>query len=122
MKRLILIMTVLFGTAAMAQNYIAPEPNERQEQEAKVLASKLDDQLSLTEKQLLAVELLNGEFIARRDEIIGRQDISTLEKNELLEAIYVEQEKEMADIVTRVQLDLYEKIRGELQPLIVIKE
>jgi hypothetical protein len=121
MKRIIFICIALLSTGAFAQNYIAPKPNERQELEAEELAGELDDQLSFTENQLLQVELLNGEFIARRDEIVGSQEISILEKNELLEAIYVEQGNEMADILTRVQMNRYATIRGDLQPLIVLK-
>jgi|GEM_PF-4549538 len=122
MKTYILLLVVLMGTAAAAQNYVAPKPNPRQEKEAVQLASKLDDQLAFTEKQLLAVETLNGEFIARRDEIVGNQNISLGEKNELLEAIYVEQGNEMADILVREQMNLYKTIRGDIQPLVVIVE
>lgn len=123
MKRyLLLVMALFVGSMTFAQHYIAPDPNPRQKEEAMDLANQIDDRLSLTEKQLLLVENLNGEFIARRDFIIGDQEISIIEKNELLEAIYVEQGNEMADILVREQLVLYKKIRGELQPLVTIKE
>jgi hypothetical protein len=122
MKRYILLLVLLVGTAAAAQNYVAPQPNPRQEKEAIELAKKLNEELSFTGSQQLAVELLNGEFIARRDEIVGSQKLTLLEKNEFLEAIYVEQGHEMADILVREQINLYKIIRGDIQPLIVIVE
>lgn len=122
MKSLIILLLLTTSITATAQNYVAPDPNPRQMEEAKALAQELDMQLSLTEKQLLAVEKLNGEFIARRDLIVGNQGITILEKNRALQAMYQEQGKEMADIITRPQLNRYEEIRGNLQPLIVLTD
>jgi hypothetical protein len=116
MKRIIFIWIAFVSTGAFAQNYIAPKPNEFQEVEAEELAGELDNQLSFTENQLLKVE-----FIARRDQIVGSQEISILEKNEFLEAIYVEQGNEMADILSRLQMNRYASIRGDLQPLYVLR-
>ncbi|BAO56438.1 hypothetical protein NMS_2429 [Nonlabens marinus S1-08] len=110
------------SSALSAQDYIAPEPNDRQMEEAKMLTQVLNDELSLTEKQILQIEKLNGEFIARRDIIVGDQGLTIVEKNEFLESIYVEQGNEMADILAREQLNLYKRIRGDLQPLVVIVE
>jgi len=122
MKSLFFLLIMCAAGSVTAQDYIAPQPNERQMEEAIMLASKLDDQLSFTEKQLLAVEKLAGSFIARRDIIVGDQELTTIEKNEFLESIYVEEGNEMADILVREQMNLYERIRGDVQPLIVIIE
>jgi len=122
MKKLIFIAVVLFATVATAQNYIAPKPNERQLTEAKELAREIDKRISLTEIQLLDVEQLNGEFIARRDEIVGNRELSIERKNELLAAMYKEQSREMADIVTRRQLRRYRRVRGDIQPLIILEK
>ena len=122
MKRIFLLLLIVSGGAMNAQDYIAPEPNDRQMEESKKLTEALNDELSLTEKQILSIEKLNGEFIARRDIIVGDQGLTIVEKNEFLESIYVEQGNEMADILVREQLNLYKRIRGDLQPLVVIVE
>ena len=122
MRFIFLVLLMVSSTALTAQNRVAPKVKKSNKSEAKVLAEKLDNELSFTEKQLLAVEKLNKVFIKRRNKIIGNQKISISSKNELLEAIYVEQGNEMADILTRLQINRYAKVRGELQPLVVIEE
>ncbi len=120
MKRLFLLIAIITGMFASAQNYVAPEPTQLQIEEAKKLTLKLDDALSLSEKQLLRIEKIAGEFIARRDEILADQQLAINTKNELLEAIYVEEGNEMADVLVRAQIERYKKVRGDLQPLIVL--
>ncbi|PRP66578.1 hypothetical protein [Nonlabens agnitus] len=122
MKRLLIIAVLLISGIAAAQDYVAPEPNERQKEEGKELAREMDKQLSLTEKQLLLVEKVNATFNAQRDLVLGNKDLSIAEKNEVLQSLYVEQGREMTDILVREQLDLYERIRGDIQPLIVVEE
>ncbi|SCY01749.1 hypothetical protein SAMN05192588_0752 [Nonlabens sp. Hel1_33_55] len=122
MKNIIFILVLFITGSIAAQDYVAPEPNERQKTEAKELAKTMDMELSFTEKQLLLVEKINATFNAQRDQILGNQDLSIADKNEFLRAMYVEQGREMSDVLVREQLDLYERIRGEMQPLVVIEE
>jgi hypothetical protein len=122
MRRIIFIWIALISTGALAQNYIAPEPNERQEKEAKELTIRMNKELSLTGDQILAAEQINGEFIARRDLIIGRRDLSITDRNKLLYAMYLEQGNELSDVLVRYQITKFKKIRGKLQPLVVLKD
>ena len=116
-----MIAAMIISSIAVAQNYVAPEPNERQMKEAKELTQKMDDELSLTEEQILRAEQVNGEFMARRDLIIGRRDLPFQERNELLAAMYIEQGNELSDVLVRYQIKKFKKVRGRLQPLVVLR-
>ncbi len=122
MKIYLLLFVFLTSIEATSQNYVAPEPTKPQIEEAKKLTLELDNVLSLTEKQILRVEKVAGEFIARRDELLSDQELTIPIKNELLEALYVEEGNEMADILVRTQIERYKKVRGDLQPLIVLTD
>jgi len=121
MKKYIMIAAMIISSIAVAQNYVAPEPNERQMKEAKELTQKMDDELSLTEDQILRAEQVNGEFMARRDLIIGRRDLPFKERNELLAAMYIERGNELSDVLVRYQIKKFKKVRGRLQPLVVLR-
>lgn len=122
MKRFLFGIILLMSIFSVAQTYVAPEPIERQIKEAQEFTLKLDNELSLTEKQILLVEKIRAEFVARRDAIIGSKELTIDQKNNRLKALYLEEGREMADVLVRVQINKYSDIRGELQPLVVIKK
>lgn len=122
MKRFLFGIILLMSIFSVAQTYVAPEPIERQIKEAREFTLKLDNELSLTEKQILLVEKIRAEFVARRDAIIGSKELTIDQKNNRLKALYLEEGREMADVLVRVQINKYSDIRGELQPLVVIKK
>ncbi|AZQ44250.1 hypothetical protein [Nonlabens ponticola] len=121
MKNLTLLLLLMGCLQLSAQAYVEPYADQEISQEAKNLALEFDQELSLTERQLMLTERKNEEFIKRYQEVIDDDSIDVSLKNNLLSDLYREQGREMADILTRPQLLVYSRIRDELQPLIVIR-
>jgi hypothetical protein len=122
MKKILAILIMIIAGITTAQTKDADLPETTALEEAQELAFSIDKELSLTEKQLLLVEKLNKKFIDRRNLIVGDQETTLQRKNKLLQAMYVEQGNEMGDILTRPQLIRYQKIRGEIQPMLVLED
>lgn len=61
-----------------------------------------------------------AEFLAKRNAIITSSR-SIEEKNRMILTFYKEETGEMNDILTRVQLKQYKKIKPEIQPLLILK-
>ncbi|AZQ44249.1 hypothetical protein [Nonlabens ponticola] len=122
MKKILMIIAFMGSLSLGAQEYIAPSADDDVSKMAKEMAFDFDKKLSLTEKQLLMVEKLNEEFLQRQGLIFDNEELTIAEKNYRMKEMYEEQSREMADILTRPQLARYRKIRGEIQPLVIIEE
>lgn len=120
MKKLFLLLLLFTTTATLAQKYDGVESTSSQKEQAEKLTQQYNDYLSLTEDQIIIMEQKIAEFLAKRNAIITSSS-SIEEKNRMILAFYKEETGEMNDILTRVQLQLYKKIKPEIQPLLVLK-
>lgn len=122
MKNLLFSVVLITAfTFTSAQEELLTTVTPEQEKAAEELAMKFDDELSLTEMQLIKFQDKIETYTAYRDRILNAE-YSLEKKNRLLRAYYVEESREMGDILTRPQLFKYRKVRSELQPLYILSE
>lgn len=120
MKRLILVVSLIVSTIGYSQIYDPNEPTEQQEEQAKEVVAKLDSELGLTAKQEVLVLKSYADFIVKENLMIT-SDRNLEDKNRLLKALYIEQAKELNDVLTKPQRERFKKIRGKYDPLIQLK-
>lgn len=120
MKKLFLLLLLFTTTATFAQKYDGVESTASQKEQAEKLTQQYNDYLSLTEDQMIMMEQKIAEFLAKRNAIITSSR-SIEEKNRMILTFYKEETGEMNDILTRVQLKQYRKIKPEIQPLLILK-
>lgn len=110
---LILCCTIsIFGQNTMTQNSDNPEMEEWAEE----LTNKYSQQLAMQEKQRLLFQNKLVEF-KLKEEKIRSSEMSTKEKLAELQFNYQHETKDMADILTQPQLDVYRKLKVDYQPM-----
>ncbi|WP_124981428.1 hypothetical protein [Nonlabens xiamenensis] len=114
-----LIVVFLGFQNLQAQDLDLIEASKSQKDRAHLIVTKLNDQLSLTEKQYMLFHEKQTEFIAKNDAVIN-SDRTPDEANKLLRAFYKEQYQEMDDILTEPQMQVYREIRPVTDPLITV--
>ncbi|WP_299336546.1 hypothetical protein [uncultured Psychroserpens sp.] len=120
MKKLILLLISLITYNTYAQDSMLQSNNEQLEDKAVKITQTYSDQLSLTGKQFMLFQKTVEEFLIRREKI--ENAYKGKEKLKLLYEMQEVETKEMNDILTRPQLDLYKKIKLEIQPLDKVEE
>ncbi|WP_378175437.1 hypothetical protein [Aquimarina sp. SS2-1] len=124
MKHIVNMLIFFLSTIAFAQNPMTQNMEDPQlEKQAKELAQKYDDQLGLTEKQILLFENKIEEHLINSKKI-RNSNLETKEKIAQLKINYAQESRDMGDILTKPQLDLYKKIKPKLQPInpVVVKQ
>ena len=118
MMRTILLITIfiLSNTLGRAQTTFGLTPdNEKIEAKAKELTKKYNEQLALRAKEYLLFQKKIEEYLHLAEDIK-----ENYKGTEMLDRLYILQEEEigeMHNILTRIQWNLYKKIRPEIQPL-----
>jgi len=103
-----------------AQDTYFQDSTLRIQEKAQKVTDQYNDELALTAKQDLLFQKKVEEFLIRRNKIE-----TTLVGKEQLDALYkmqVQETKEMGDILTRPQMDLYKKIKSTIQPIKVVND
>ncbi len=124
MKNLLLALAFLFSSVVIAQNPMTQNMDDpKLEKEAKELTQKYNDQLGLTGKQVLLFETKVEEHLINAKKI-RNSNLQTKEKIAELKLNYANESKDMGDILTKPQLDLYKKLKPEYQPIdpVVVKK
>ncbi|MFD2565148.1 hypothetical protein [Aquimarina rubra] len=124
MKNILKIFILFLSTMAIAQNPLTQNMEDPQlEEEAKELTQKYDDQLGLTEKQILLFENKVEEYLINAKKI-RNSNLKTKKKIAELKLNYAKESKDMGDILTNPQLDLYNDLKPKFQPInpVVVKK
>ncbi|MHA7056975.1 hypothetical protein ACWGOQ_0007125 [Aquimarina sp. M1] len=124
MKNLVIAFALSMSAIALAQNPITQNMEDpKLEEEAKELTQKYNDQLGLTGKQILLFETKVEEYLINAKKI-RNSNLQTEQKITELKLNYANESKDMGDILTKPQLDLYKKLKSTYQPIepVVVKK
>ncbi|MGB5981467.1 MAG: hypothetical protein WBG46_04925 [Nonlabens sp.] len=119
MRNLIFAAALTIGFGAHAQQFDFVPATTAQKEKANEVAEYFDGALGLTSKQEALVSKNYAEFIAKKEFVIS-SDRDNEEKNSVLKALYVEQERELNDIFTDYQRDKFKSIRSKYDPLLLV--
>lgn len=120
MRKLFIVMILLLGVSGYAQDFEIKSPTAGQEERAIKMAKTLEDELGLTSKQEMLTKKCYSDYIVKEN-LVLTSDRTTQEKNTALKALYIQQQGEMFDILTKPQREKYQRIRGTYDPLIQLK-
>ena len=115
MKTILLTFVTFFTIQTFGQERLFNYTERTIKKEAQELATAYNKELSLNENQIRIFEIKIDKFLKRR-----KQLESVLVGRELLTALYhvrMKEINEMSTILTREQLETYDKVKKELQPL-----
>ncbi|SHJ11960.1 hypothetical protein [Aquimarina spongiae] len=117
MKKILTTLAILSFTIVTGQNpFTQKSDNLKIKEEAKELAKEYDQQLGMTEDQLLQFEIKVEEYMINEKKIRD----SNLNIKEKIKALKINLNKEtsaMSNILTRIQYDLYKKIKPQYQSI-----
>ena len=119
MKVLVTILTMLLAFHLQAQDPFLQKNDRAIEQYAQKLTEIYNKQLALNGKQPLLFQKKAEEFLIREKKI--RANFKGKEMLDLIYKLRVTETGEMANILTRPQLNLYKKIKPQIQPLNIIE-
>ena len=120
MKYLISTLVFLLVFQLQAQDPYFQRNNETIEETAKELTKIYNSELALNGKQPLLFQKKVEEFLIREKDI--RKQFSGKEMLDLLYKLRITETGEMANILTRPQLNLYKKIKSIIQPLEIVED
>ena len=115
MKTILLTLVTFFTIQTFGQERLFNYTEHTIKSEAQALTSAYNKELSLNDAQIRVFEIKIDKFLKRR-----KQLESALVGRELLTALYhvrMKEINEMSTILTREQLETYDKVKRELQPL-----
>ncbi|NND87764.1 MAG: hypothetical protein HKM28_00795 [Flavobacteriaceae bacterium] len=115
MKTIVSILILFFTLTVAAQDPMLQNNDEQLELRADSITERYVSELALGSKQELLFKKKVEEFLIRAEEIKSR--FEGKEKLDMLYALSIQETREMGDILTRPQLDLYKKLKPTLQPL-----
>jgi len=115
MKKLVSILILFASISVFSQDTVFQKSNSEAEKEAIELTQEYDLELSMTGKQRLLFQKKVEEFLIRSYKI--EANLNGKEKLDLLYQLQQEETSEMNDILTRLQMKVYKKVRPIIQPL-----
>ncbi|RZT00059.1 hypothetical protein [Aquimarina brevivitae] len=123
MKYYIVLLFLITSMTSFGQNTIYQDSDPKLAKEAKDLAYKYDKQLGLTEKQLLTMEKKIEEYLIKEKKI-RNSNLSIENKILAIKQNWADESADMSDLLTRPQLQLYEQLKTEYQPIepVVVKD
>ena len=120
MKKILILLISLVTTIGFAQDPMLQKNNEKLDDKATKITQEYNDQLALDTKQFMLFQKKVEEFLIRRQKI--ESEYKGKEKLDMLYALQELETREMNDILTRPQLNLYKKIKPKIQPLAKVKK
>lgn len=120
MKYIITVAIVLTSFLSFSQGYPPVEDaNQSLEDMASAITDQYDRELSMTGKQKAIFKLRVEDFLLLRKKILdSKTDEAQLDALVNLQA---EETLAMNDVLTRIQMDVYKKVKPEIQPLKIVK-
>jgi len=121
MKKFLLLTITLFAfQISLAQDPYLQRGNDKFEKDAIELTDKYNEKLGLRMKQFNLFQKKVEEFMIRREKI--EKSYKGKEKLDLLYALQKQETKEMNDILTQPQMEVYKNIKSKFQPLDVVEK
>ncbi|MEY8848985.1 hypothetical protein AB9K26_09225 [Psychroserpens sp. XS_ASV72] len=116
----LLIILLSFNYATAQQYPPVKDASLAIEEKVNDLANQYDRQLAMTAKQKALFKLKLEDYLLRRIEIEDKYN----GKNELtmLAKLQARETQAMNDVLTQPQMEVYKRIKPEIQPLKVVKE
>ncbi|MCK8481887.1 hypothetical protein [Psychroserpens algicola] len=118
MKYLITLFIIVLPIIGFAQDPMLQNDTDELEDQATQITQQYNNELALTSKQFVLFQKKVEEFLIRRETIETKY--KGKEKLDLLFTMQEVETREMNDILTRPQLNLYKKIKAKIQPLSVV--
>lgn len=115
MKTILITLVTFFTIQTFGQERLFNYTERTINNEAKALATEYNKELSLNDSQIRVFEIKIDKFLKRRQQLE-----SALVGRELLTALYhvrMKEINEMSTILTQEQLETYDRVKKELQPL-----
>ena len=119
MKFTLYIYLLFFSINILAQDPMLQKPDVSLDAKAKDLTVQYNKHLGLTIDQIGLFDIKVEEFLIRREKI--ENTFEGREKLELLYTLQLQETIEMQNILTQLQMDVYKRVRPEIQPLEVVK-
>lgn len=119
MKIYTLALALIFTMSSFSQGYPpVDDGSTKTEVMASEIANAYDKQLSMTSEQKALFKVRVEDFLIRRKEIMA----STSGKDQLNALVNMQAEETLAmnDILTRPQMDVYKRIKPQIQPLKIV--
>ncbi|MGO3183109.1 MAG: hypothetical protein ACTIJ9_09785 [Aequorivita sp.] len=115
MKNLVGLLFLLISFSAFSQDPFLQKSNAKAKNQAIEITNKYIPELGLTGEQQLLFQQKVEEFLIRRYKV--EAELSGKEKLNLLYQLQQEETKDMQDILTRPQLEVYKQVKPNIQPL-----
>ena len=120
MKYFSLLLAFLTFGFGNAQDPILQKDHPNLEKEAFAITRQYNQELALDGKQIILFQKKVEEFLIRREDIkkrySGKRELDALMNMQTQETL------EMMNILTQPQMDLYKKIKPNIQPLAEVDE
>lgn len=121
MKNLLLLITILMAPIiVMAQDTFFQNSNENVRSEAIRITTEYNRELAFSGEQELLFRQKVEEFLIRKNEI--EKSFRGQKKIDLLSALQREETREMNDILTRLQMEFYRKVKPQIQPVKTVEK
>lgn len=104
----------------MAQDAFFQNSNENVRSEAIRITTEYNRELAFSGEQELLFRQKVAEFLIRKNEI--EKAFSGQKKIDLLSALQREETREMNDILTRLQMEFYRKVKPQIQPVKTVEK
>ncbi|TXD68449.1 hypothetical protein [Aequorivita lipolytica] len=115
MKKLVAIVLLFISFSAFSQDPYLQKSNATAKEEAVKITDNYNLELSLTGEQQLLFQQKVEEFLIRRYKV--ESELKGREKLTVLYQLQNEETKEMNNILTRPQLEVYKQVKPNIQPL-----
>ncbi len=120
MKTILLSLAIMFSSVLSAQDVYTQENTEIHEVEAERITKEYNKQLSLGGMQFALFTKKVQEFLIKRAKI--EEEYTGKDKLDMLYRMQIRETLEMKDILTRPQLKVYIRAKGDIQPIAVVEE
>lgn len=118
MKNYVIILLLISTFKGFAQDPFFQKSNKKLEDRAAKITNEYNRELALSGDQILLFQQKVEEFLIRRNKI--EKQYKGKEKLDLLLALQLQETAEMHNILTRLQMDVYKRVKPQIQPLEVV--
>ena len=115
MRKLIIISLLFLSIKGFAQDTFFQESNPELKKEAIRITDEYNRELALSGEEQVLFQKKVEEFLIWRQEI--EEEYKGKEKLDFLLQLQQEETADMQDILTHPQLEVYKKIKSQIQPL-----
>lgn len=119
-KKILILFTIfLSAVAALGQDPFLQEGSQATEKRARAITENYQPELVMTGTQTRLFERKVSEFLIRADKI-KQMELPIREKMQLLQELSLQENGEMANILSRPQVKRYIKVKSNIQPIAMV--